>query len=288
MNYELKNQYLTVTVTTLGAELISLKDVEGTEYIWNADEKYWKRHTPILFPIVGKIREGKYTLESREYSLPAHGFARDLEFEIESYSKENIVFVLRACKETKKSYPFDFVLRVIYTLKVKRLDIAYEVINEDKDKMYFKIGAHPGFRCPIFENETAGDYYLEFEQEEDALQIPIDSDVYLTRETRQFKGKKLYFNEQLPIDGVIILTNYKSKSISLSSKQHNKGLSVDFEGFPFLGVWRAEDNAPFICIEPWYGHADFSDESKELADKKDTICLESMKTFKCAHGISII
>lgn len=287
MNYELKNGYLTAQFTNIGAELISLKDKSDTEYIWNADERYWKRHTPILFPIVGKILEGKYIYEEKEYTLPAHGFARDLTFAVEESTDETICFVLEASEATKSMYPFDFLLKVIYTLQGKKLNIAYEVFNKDTARMYFKIGAHPGIMCPFFENERVEDYYLEFEKEEEATQIPITSEIYLSKARRRFKGKVIDFNKELETEGVIVLEGYKSKSISLGSVKHDKKLTVAFEGFPFLGIWRPENSSPFLCIEPWYGHADFEDDVKELSDKKDMIHLESMAVFKCMHSISL-
>lgn len=285
--YQLKNDDLTVTLTTLGAELISLTDNEGTEYIWNADEKYWKRHSPILFPIVGKITEGKYSVGEEEYQLPAHGFARDLEFEVETKDEKTITFVLNSSLKTKTMYPFDFCLKVIYTLKGKTLDIAYEVINQDHDTMYFKIGAHPGFMCPFSNEESFEDYYLEFEQEEKATEILVTPDVYLANETRLFNGKTIPLNKELFKDGPLVFTNYQSTSMSLGRVKDDKKLTVTFKGFPFLGIWSTTDDAPFVCIEPWHGHADFIDDSKEMMNKKDVISLNAKETFSCMHSISI-
>ncbi|MDF2613147.1 MAG: aldose 1-epimerase family protein [Clostridia bacterium] len=285
--YELKNDDLTVTLTSLGAELISVTDNDGTEYIWNADEKYWKRHTPILFPIVGKIVEGKYSIAEKEYQLPAHGFARDLEFEAERRDESTVAFALSSSLKTKTMYPFDFCLKVIYTLKGRTLDIAYEVINQDHDIMYFKIGAHPGFMCPLFKDEVIEDYYLEFEKEEKAVEILVTPDVYLANETRLFSGKTIQLNKQIFKDGPLVFSDYQSKSMSLKSRKHNKILKVTFDGFPFLGIWSTTDDASFVCIEPWHGHADYTGDSKELAYKKDVISLKAQDTFKCVHSISI-
>lgn len=285
--YQLKSDSLTVTLTALGAEITSLTDNEGTEYIWNADEKYWKRHTPLLFPIVGKVLEGKYSVGQEEYLLSPHGFARDMEFEIEAKSEAAITFVLNSSLKTKTMYPFDFCLKVIYTLKEKVLDITYEVINQGHDKMYFKIGAHPAFMCPLFKEETIEDYYLEFEKEEKATEIIVTPDVYLSDETRVFSGKKIALTKALFKEGPLVFTNYQSKSMSLGSLRHNKKLTVTFEGFPFLGIWSTLDAAPFVCIEPWHGHADYVDDSNEISKKKDIITLESMATFNCVHSMQI-
>lgn len=285
--YQLKNDDVIVTLTTLGAEMISLVDAEGTEYIWHADERYWKRHAPLLFPIVGKVLDGKYTVRDKEYQLPAHGFARDLEFQVEKSTHENIIFTLNSSLGTKAMYPFDFILKVIYTLKKKTLEITYEVTNQDHQTMYFKIGAHPGFMCPLFEGETMEDYYLTFEKEEEMAALTVTPDVYVSHETNVFKDRKIALNKAVFKDGPLIFANYKSKSMSLESVKHDKKLTVTFEGFPFLGIWSTTDEAPFVCIEPWHGHADFVDDSREMMHKKDIIALEAQKTFSCMHSISI-
>jgi galactose mutarotase-like enzyme len=285
--FQLKNDELTAVLTTQGAELVSLTDAEGIEYIWGADERYWKRHTPILFPIVGKIVEGKYSFKGKEYLLPAHGFARDMVFEVENETKESITFVLTSSLNTKAMYPFDFCLKVIYTLEGKRLHITYEVVNVDSDTLYFKIGAHPGIRCPLFEGETIEDYYLEFEKQEDITELLVTPDVYLSNETRQFARKEINLTKDLFKDGPLVFSQYKSASMSLKSLKNHKKLTVEFENFPFLGIWSTTDEAPFICIEPWYGHADFVDDSKEITEKKDILGLKPTEVFKCTHSISI-
>ncbi len=287
MNYELKNQYLTATFSALGAELTSLKDAEGTEYIWNADERYWKRHTPILFPIVGKIREGKYIARGKEYALPPHGFARDMVFGVESQSHSSIAFILNASEHTKKMYPFEFTLKVIYTLEDQNLAIRYEVQNKDAEDMFFKIGAHPGFMCPFFQNEKIEDYYLEFEKEEEMTEIPVTEDAYLANETKAYKSKKIPLRKSLFDGGAIVYTNYKNTSMALASVNHDKRLTVSFEGFPYLGVWSLPNEAPFVCIEPWHGHADFVNESLIFEDKKDIITLQPGSSFSCMHRISV-
>jgi len=285
--YELKSNDVTVKLTTLGAELTSLTDHEGTEYIWNADEKYWKRHTPILFPIVGNVLEGKYSVGQEEYLLSTHGFARDMEFDVEAKNEGTITFVLNSSLKTKTMYPFDFSLKVIYTLKEKVLDVAYEVINQDHDTMYFKIGAHPAFMCPLFKEDTIEDYYIEFEKEEKATEILVTPEVYLSNETRVFNGKKIALAKALFKEGPLVFNNYQSTSMSLKSLKHDKKLTVTFEGFPFLGIWSTTNEASFVCIEPWHGHADFIDDSKVLSHKKDITSLKPQDTFKCVHSISI-
>lgn len=285
--YQLKNQYLTVTLAALGAEITSIKDPEETEYIWNADAKYWRRHAPILFPMVGNIKEGKYQVKGKEYTIPAHGFARDSEFEVEAEDQTSITFILKSSSYTKSMYPFDFYLKIIYTLKDNTLDVAYHVINQNNDTMYFKIGAHPGFMCPLFKNESMEDYYLEFEKEEKATQLFVTPEVYLKEKTSLFEGKRIPLTKELFKDVVLIFKDYQSQRIVMGSKNHDKKITVAFEDFPFLGIWSTTNEAPFICIEPWFGHADYENDAKELENKMDIISLEAQNTFKCLHSITI-
>ncbi|PHV72140.1 galactose mutarotase [Sporanaerobium hydrogeniformans] len=288
MNYTLTNDVMTVKLTSFGAELTSLTDPKGTEYIWNADERYWKRHTPVLFPIVGKVRDNEYVIGGKSYKIPAHGFARDYEFEIEKRTDCKITFALRSSLATKAMYPYDFCLKIHYTLVENRLGIEYEVINEDKMPMPFKIGAHPAFNCPRFSDETMEDYELVWEKEEESTQILINEDVYLTKAYKPFKTSRIPLSKDLfEKEGVLIWTHYTSQSMSLVSKKHPEKLTVDFKNFPFLGVWSPTNEGAFVCIEPWQGHADYVDDSLVLQEKSDIILLEAGQSFNCEHGISI-
>ncbi len=289
MNYTLANDYLSAEFKSFGAELISLRDKKGTEYIWNGDARYWKRHTPILFPIVGKILKDEYELEGKTYKMPAHGFARDLEFEVERQTEEAITFVLKSSLGTQAFYPYAFCLKIHYTLEGRRLGIAYEVQNQDTCPMAFKIGAHPAFKWPRFHDEKMEDYELVWEQEEaEAVQLLINKEVYLTKEEKPFKGSHIPLSKALfEKEGVLIWRNYKSQALSLVSKKHLEKLTVDFKGFPFLGVWSPTDEGPFVCIEPWHGHADYLEDSLCLMEKSDVLTLQAGQSFKCEHGMTI-
>ncbi|MGL5676400.1 MAG: aldose 1-epimerase family protein [Cellulosilyticaceae bacterium] len=283
MNYTLQNNLLTATIKSSGAELCSLKDHTGTEHIWTADSRYWGRHTPVLFPLVGKVLDNTYTHNGKDYSVGQHGFARDLDFEVTYQTPTAITFALTANDHTLTMYPFLFELRITYTLEGHTLAITYDVHNADKETIGFKIGAHPGFMCPVYDNETMEDYYFQFPEEETATSLALVDPGYFKTETSTWTGTTLPISPELFKDDALVFTNLKSSSIALRSKKRTSYLEVGFEGFPFLGLWSPHTPSPFVCIEPWFGHADYVDESREWMTKKDLVMLEPAKTFSCTH-----
>lgn len=287
MNYTLKNNILSATIYSKGAELCSLVDHEGINYLWSADPKFWPRHTPILFPLVGRVANGEYSFNERTYQLSQHGFARDMEFTLTEQTDTSLTFTLCSNEITESLYPFKFELNVIYILKGRSLEITYKVTNTDTQTIGFKLGAHPGFMCPLFEDEKMEDYYLELEEPENALLMQLTPEGLFTHETKPFNGQKIPLSPELFAKDALVFTNLKSQAISLCSSNHDKKLTVSFDGFPFLGIWSTPTRSPFICIEPWFGHADFIDDSKELLAKKDIISLPTNHTFKCKHIISL-
>lgn len=285
MLYQIKNNDLEITVSDHGAELIEIFSKEGINYLWHGDAQYWNRHAPILFPIVGKVVEGKYIYEEQVYQLSQHGFARDSVFKLEEHTDHTISFILGSNTLTKALYPFDFLLRVRYTLEQNKLDINYEVENKDKGTIYFAIGGHPAFNCPLFENETIEDYYLEFEVLEKAKRLKITEDVLLSGETEAFEGQKIPLSKAYFEKGVTILTALKSEWVSLKSYKNPHSIYMHFSDFPFLGIWSPEKGAPFVCIEPWVGHTDYVNASSRLIDKKDFIHLDEEKKYKCMYSL---
>lgn len=286
MEYQLKNDQLIVAIKSFGAELTSVKDYEGIEYIWCGDEKYWGRHAPVLFPIVGKVLDNQYTYENHNYVLSQHGFARDSEFEVISQENNKIIFELKANEETKKKYPFEFSLRSHYELVGEKIKLTYEVENKDQKEMYFSIGGHPAFNCPLFEDETLEDYVIEFEKEEMAQKLGITPEVYLSGEIENYKVKSIALSKGFFENGVTILTNLQSHTVTLKSLKHNCGVVIGREQFPFLGLWSPEKGAPFVCIEPWVGHTDYVTNSTALINKRDFQKLAVGGKFKCSYEMT--
>ncbi|OON96292.1 MAG: hypothetical protein ATN36_05895 [Epulopiscium sp. Nele67-Bin005] len=288
MVYSLSNTNLTASINLKGAELSKLVDKDGVNYVWTADAKYWGRHTPMLFPFIGRIVDGAYTYEGNSYTIPSHGFARDMDFEVTNQTDTKITFTLKSSDETKKMYPFDFTLNVHYELNEKTLSVSYEVINNDSREMIFKIGGHPAFNCPLLDGEVMEDYYLKFpEVEEATLLLPHQETTLVSRDTSRFSGDTLHLSPDLFAVDAVIFKGLKSTYVTLENTKNDKKLRFDFDGFPLLGIWSKADRAPFVCIEPWHGHTDFVGESVELTEKEDTVKLSSNSTFECTQKITI-
>jgi len=284
----IENNLLKAKINPQGAELQSLyhKDL-NLEFIWNADPKYWAKHSPVLFPIVGALKENTFYYQDKPYKLSRHGFARELKFEVEDSQADRATFTLRSSAETKENYPFDFVLKLHYSLKDASLELKYEVLNESGDKIYFSIGAHPAFKVPLTEDTEYNDYYLEFNKVEEALRWGIAAggliggpEVFLNDQARIHLTKELFHGD------AIVLKNLESNRISLLSEKTQRGLNFDFEGFPFLGIWAAKD-APFVCIEPWCGIADSVNHNQKLEEKEGIIELEGKSNWTRAWKVEL-
>ncbi len=289
MIYEIKNAYLKAIIDSKGAELISLKTTEDDlQYIWIGDPVYWKRHAPVLFPIVGKVNNNRYKIDGVEYELPQHGFARDSEFKLENNGDRYVEYSLSSNEETIEKYPYKFKLYIRYELLNDSLKISYRVKNKDNGAIYFSIGAHPALNCPLLSDERFNDYYLEFSEEENEGKYPFKEGHIGRGKIPFFKEQKiLQLSQKLLEDGALIFENLKSSSITLKSYKNDRTIKVDYEGFPYLGIWSKEDGAPFICIEPWYGITDFQDFDGEFKDKKGVLELEPSGVFKCSYSLTI-
>lgn len=286
----ISNEILKIVVDSSGAQLISIKNSSNIEFLWTADKKYWGRHAPILFPIVGKVKNNEYTVNGKVFELGQHGFARDLEFDLKESSTSKLTYSLKYDENTLKKYPYKFELIITYEIIEDSLFINYEVINLDDKRIYFSIGAHPGFKCPILENESFEDYYLEFENNETINRECLNTELGLfsRKSIPYLKNEKIIkLNHELFNEDALIFKNLKSSKISLRNNKNEYSLTVDFKGFPFLGIWSQKGESPFICIEPWYGHADFEDFDGDFSDKEDSLYLDINKKFNCTYSIKL-
>ena len=283
MNTTISNSTLKASIKHNGAELSSLKDNQNKEYIWEGNPDFWGKHSPVLFPIVGTLRNNTYTVYGKEYQLPRHGFARDMEFQLVEKIANSATFSLKSNEETLKKYPFDFELQLIYTLNETALNITYKVINKSETKMPFSIGAHPAIALPDnFEN-----YAFEFEKEE-VLQFSLLENDLVSNKTKILEtienlvplNYKLFENDAL----VFKTLNSKSLTVLENSKPYIK---VHFEDFPSLGIWTKEQ-APFICIEPWFGYSDTPENSGDLFEKEGILILNVNQTFTSKFSIQIL
>lgn len=272
MNYVLENENIKISASTFGGELNNLiTKKDNVEFLWNGDEKYWKYHSPILFPIVGKVFNNKYRAENGEYELPQHGLARTREFKMIEKDDNHIVFELLWSKDTLKVYPYKFSLRLSYELLENGVKVGYTVKNLDDKEIYFSIGGHPAFMCPLLNGEKFEDYYFQFNQVENIGVMELDANKgYLTGKTNEFFNNSNIINLNLDLFkyDALIFNGLKSNLITLKSTKNNKELTMDFTGFPYLALWTKPTGAPFICIEPWYGHSDYSNFNGEFKDKE--------------------
>lgn len=293
--FTLKNDELTLTINQLGAELSSIKDNKtGQEYLWNADPTYWKRHSPILFPIVGSLKNQSYRYDDEVYSMSQHGFARDMEFTFFKLTKTEIWFQLEANEETLKMYPFEFTLEVGYQLIDRSITVMWKVVNTDSKKMYFSIGAHPAFLCPLNTNEKQSDYSIAFGTKKPIRYLTIDSNGLVIKKPETNQDTLPTNHGLLPIhpnlfdQDALIIENSGCHKVSLVTPDKKPYVTVSFDT-PLFGLWSpAKINAPFVCIEPWYGRCDSNDFDGDLEDREWGNSLDIGKVFETSYTIDIL
>lgn len=290
MDYKLKNKNLEVTVSDKGAELTSLKDSEGKEYLWQGDEKYWNRQSPILFPFIGRLKNKEFIYEGKKYPMMQHGFARDMEFTCIEEKKDEIWFEITDNEETYKIYPFKFLLKIGYRLVENKLEVLWEVENTDNKTMYFNIGAHPGFNCPIDGEEDKVGYSLEFNSEGNPKHYGADSATGLRlselSELKLENGRSVINKEYFDETTYIFEDNQISEA-SIVKPNGDKYVTVKFD-MPILAIWSMEKmNAPFICIEPWFGRCDRAEFEGELSEREFNLVLNAGEKFNNVYSIEI-
>lgn len=290
MLYFLENDNLKISADTHGAELHSIRGKkQDTEFLWSGDERFWKYHAPHLFPIIGKVIDSKYKVEGKTYEIPAHGIARISDFMFVGSTENSLTFELKYSEELLKVYPYKFSLQVKYILEGSSVITEYKVINLDDKNIYFSIGGHPAFMCPIDKNDKLEDCYLEFNKIEKTEAMLINKDVYISYNRKEYLNNTniLPLSKELFEKGLFIFDRLKSDKIAIKSKNNNKFLCVEFKGFPYVGMWSRETGSPFICIEPWFGHPDYEDFMGEFKDKEGCIKVKINESFNCSYKFTI-
>jgi galactose mutarotase-like enzyme len=279
----LSNSELTATINSFGAELISLKNNNKREYIWEGNPEYWGKHSPILFPIVGSLKNNSYHYNNSIYHLPRHGFARELDFDIIEQSNEKVVFSLKESATTLEKYPFKFELQISYTLSNSELKIGFNVINNNPFSMPFSIGAHPAFAIANnFQN-----YKLIFEKSENLVVSKLENDLISnTTYKLPIENNSLPLTYSLFENDALIFKTIESKSIAIAENDI-PFLKVHYNNFPSLGIW-TKSQAPFICIEPWIGYADTIENNGNLEEKEGIKILGINQTFETNYFIEIL
>lgn len=290
MRYKMKNEKLTVEIESLGAELKSVKsNTTGMEYMWYGRPEYYKRTSPILFPIVGSLRNQEYFYEGKKYPMPQHGFARDMEFEVKLQSEDEIWFLLVSDSSTLEKYPFEFELHIGYRLTESTLKVMWKVVNKSNKEMYFSIGAHSEFNCPLHGEADKTGYGLDFNTKQNVLASRINGDGLMMspKQELQLKDGKMLFPEGFFDDGVYIVENDQTHRVSLTDPSGKAYVTVSFDA-PLFGVWSPEKkNAPFVAIEPWYGRCDRDTFEGELCDREWGNKLNPDSTFEKSYEIII-
>jgi galactose mutarotase-like enzyme len=284
----LENEFLVVKAKCEGAELISMfSKKDNLEYLWQGDTNYWRFHAPICFPIIGSLVDDTCFVDNKPYNMTVHGFARDMNFDIYKQEKDSVSFILKSDDETLTKYPYKFSLIISYKLINNKITVSYEVRNEDNKEMYFSIGAHTAYNCPVIPHLKTEDYYLSFKEQN--IQPFLLSYGFLTDKKKVLyeKTKQIPVSKELFENGVIILENLENKEITIGSDKNNRCVTMFFEDFPYVAIWSKIEGAPFICIEPWFGLPDLGGASGELKNKKAIQRLGNKKVFKCSHEITI-
>ncbi len=282
MIFEIHNDILAVAVASKGAELQSIINKEtGIEYLWSADPKFWAKKSPVLFPVVGGLKNNSYQYKGKTYQMARHGFARDMEFAVSRQTNEEIIFTLKNNGETFAKYPFEFSFSVSCSLHNNRLNTKYIVENKGQENMFFSVGAHPAFKVPLAAETGFEDYYLLFSKRENAGRWPLSAQGLIETMPLPFLNdtNKLPLHKSLFYKDALVFKHLVSAGISILSYKTTHGLRVNFPGFPYMGVWSAK-GADFVCIEPWCGIADSVNATGSLEEKEGINLLAPQQIFE--------
>lgn len=289
MKFKLENSELSVAILSKGAELSGLwHKGSQTEFMWQADPAVWGKHAPLLFPIIGSLKNGQYRYEGKTYQLPRHGFLRDRELKMVSQSNDELQMQLISDDETLKVYPFHFDFRITYQLRGNQLTTLFDIENTSEADMFFNLGTHPAFAIPFQNEDELTDYFLKFEKPETAERHMLTEEGLFSGETEEVLNN----SDTLPISrtmfdrDALVFKDLKSKWIGLRNKFNTKAVRVSYPNFPYMGIW-AKPGAAFVCIEPWIGCADHQNVSGELKDKEKIVCLSAGKKYSVKLEVAI-
>lgn len=287
----IQNTSLRIQIQDKGAELCSIVSLKnGKEYMWSADPTIWGSYSPVLFPIIGALKNGEYFFKNKRYSIPKHGFIRNNENLIfKQISNNCIEYSLKYNEESLKNYPFQFEFNIRFRLIDNSILVEHEVINHSsEDEMYFSLGGHPAFKCPFNENEIYEDYYLEFEKIENCRtwEVLPTGLINSTTHTLLENTNQLSLHKNLFDNDALILKEHNSKKVSLKSRKSNDSITIIYKDFHYLGIW-AKPAANFICIEPWLGISDSYDTDQNFETKEGIVKLAADSRFQASYTIII-
>lgn len=290
--FTIENEYLKIEIHSKGAELQSIYNKKlSLEYMWSGDPAVWGKKSPVLFPIVGTLKNDTYYFENKAYQLSRHGFARDMDFTVTDQTASSITFTLARNQATFEKYPFQFRFDIIYSIKNNQLQVTYRVVNkgEISQKLYFSVGGHPAFKLPLLPGSVYSDYYLEFNKTENTGRWLISKEGLIeTGNTPLLNNtQRLPLTKELFYSDAIVLKQLRSNKVKLVSGTTGELFEFDFTGFPYLGIWAAKE-ADFICIEPWCGIADSVTTNQQLIEKEGINVLDSTDQFERSWKLTVV
>lgn len=293
MIFDLKNSSVCAGIETRGGELVSLIGADGVERIWGGDPDYWSGRNPILFPIIGSLKDGKTVLKGKSYEMGRHGFARRSEFTPVEITEDRAVLELRESEETLRQYPYRFVLRVTHALVENGFATTFAVVNPGDEPLPFCIGGHTAFRCPLRASERFEDYRLLFDEAESASSLRLNVEGNLMHgerfpvldNTRSFALSHQIFDER----DTLIFDSLRSRGVELRHRYTGHGVRIEFADYPMFAVWtKPNGNAPYICLEPWQGCAAVDNESGRFEDKPCCVTLQSGQERSFTYTVKIL
>ena len=289
MRYTLQNNQISIEVDSFGAELKSLRKLStGTEYMWKADPKFWGRTSPVLFPFVGSVKNKEFRTKGKTYQMGQHGFARDMEFTLDTQTEDTLWFVLSSNEETLARYPYAFTLKLGYRLLTNGVEVIWRVENPGAEELPFSIGGHPAFNCPIDEDKKQTDYQILFDTKKQVVSTRlVDGLASDIQDTYALKDGYLPVTEDLFDKDALVIEKDQAKQVSLCKKDGTPYLTVTMEA-PLFGIWSPPGKeAPFICIEPWYGRCDGADFSGELTERKWGNIVAPKESFQVSYCVTV-
>lgn len=291
MRYTIENESMKVEVESYGAELKSLYGKEtGIEYMWCANPEYYGRTAPNLFPFAGTLKNGEYTYKNQTYKMKSHGFARDMEWAVKKESDTQLTCTLVSDEKTRQKYPFDYTLTLIYTIAGRRLKITWKVQNDSNETMYFSLGFHPCFSCPVHGEDSKEGYSVDLHMKENAVCRDVDFETGLAQGTTTelaVTDGAVRITKELFAGGSFIIEDNQTHKVSLKDRSGQDYLTVHFEA-PLVVLWSYErKDSPFVAIEPWYGCCDFADASGRLEERKWGNEIGGNEEFSCMYEIEI-
>ncbi len=287
--FTISNEILIVDLNSQGAEILKIYNKKTQlDYLWNGDPTYWPKTSPVLFPIIGGLKEATYHHKGKSYQMGRHGFGRESMYEVTTQTESSITFTLIANEATLKVYPFQFKLSVKHELSDNKLSVTYIVENTGDENLLFSVGAHPAFKVPLVEGTSFDDYYLLFNKIENAGKWPLSKDGLIEKDSIPFltNTHKLPLSKELFYNDALVFKHLASNSISIVSDKTKHGLKTVFDDFPYMGIWNFKD-ANFVCIEPWCGIADIVDTTQELAEKEGINSLTPGKCFSRKWSVEV-